>query len=173
MLTRRVPLGTRPRAVRRTLLFSSIALTIGLLSPMTIAAADPPTREVVTLELSGPHFLSDFCGTPIRQEGILHAAVTEFGDGRVQQHIRVDVQLSANGKVAFERPAFTSVVDFEAQTVTNTGTLVNIHAPGEGLLLKEVGRVVRDLTTADILDIAGRWMILDGELDEVCSYFIP
>ncbi len=43
--------------------------------------------------------------------------------------------------------------------------------PGVGLLLKDVGRIVRDLATFDILSLAGRWMTLQGELNKVCSYF--
>lgn len=163
----------RPAGRRIGLLpFVVVALvSLEVLGPPAVAAADPPVREEFTVVLSGPHFLSGFCGTPILQEGILHVSSTQFSDGRVIEHIRGDLQLSANGRLAFERPAFSVVVDPDDGTVTATGTLVNIHAPHGGLLLKDAGRIVRDLATGDILALAGRWMILEGELDEVCSYF--
>jgi hypothetical protein len=34
-----------------------------------------------------------------------------------------------------------------------------------------VGRVVLDLATLDPLSRSGRWMILEGDLEQVCSYF--
>jgi hypothetical protein len=96
---------------------------------------------------------------------------TLFGGGRFAEHIDVDVELTANGMVAFEQPRFTVVVDPAAGTVTLTGTLVNIHAPGEGQLLIEVGRVVTDLASGDPLFSAGRFMIREEELGRICAFF--
>lgn len=55
--------------------------------------------------------------------------------------------------------------------MTQRGTLVNIHAPDAGLLVQEVGRVVLDLATFDPISRSGRWMILEEDLEQVCSYF--
>jgi len=104
-------------------------VSLGLLGPVAAAAADPPVREEFSVEVSGPHFLSELCGTPILQEGIPHVSSTEYSDGRVIEQIGVDLQLTANGKIAFEQPAFTALVDPDAGTVTLEGTLVNIYAP--------------------------------------------
>jgi hypothetical protein len=122
--------------------------------------------------VSGLHFLSGVCGAPISQSGYIYTTTVAIDQDRFLQHIRVDVELSANGKVAYERPAFTALIDLQAQTVTLEGTLVNVSAPGAGVLLKDVGRIVRDLTTNDILSLVGRWMILDGEFQKVCDYFV-
>lgn len=96
---------------------------------------------------------------------------TAFDGGRTIEHVDVDLELTANGNVAFEDPRFTVVIDPATGTVTLTGTLVNIHAPGAGLLLQEVGRIVQDLATGDPLFSAGRFMIMEGELGTVCSFF--
>lgn len=136
-----------------------------------MATAVPPNRQEITLGLTGPHFLSGFCGISIYQRGTAHVSRTLFDDGRIIEHIEVDLELTANGMVAFEQPRFTVMTDPAAATVTLTGTLVNIHAPGEGQLLSEVGRVVTDMPSGDPLFSAGRFMIMEGELASVCAFF--
>jgi len=79
------------------------------------AAADPPTRTEFTVPLSGPHFLSAFCGTQIMQEGSAHIASTEYGDGRLIEHIPVDLALTAKGNIDYEEATFTVVVDPNAR----------------------------------------------------------
>lgn len=166
--TRRAESG--PRMGGRLVRLAALA-SLWALGPAAVAAADSPVREGVTIELSGPHFLSGFCGFTISQEGTAHVARTTFDDGRVMEQIDLDLELAANGMVAFEHPRFTVVVDPAAGTVTLTGTLVNIEAPGAGLLLQEVGRVVQELATGDPLFSAGRFMIMEGELGTVCAFF--
>ena len=126
------------RTVCRFALLGALA-SLWVLSPTAVAAADSPVRQEFTIELSGSHFLSSLCGFPILQAGTAHVTRTSFDDGRVIEHIDVDLELIAHGRVAFEMPRFTVEVDPAAGTVTLTGTLVNIHAAGEGLLLQEVG----------------------------------
>jgi hypothetical protein len=149
---------------------AAVASLTAMVTPAA-AAADAPVQQEATLELSGPHFLSGFCGITILQEGKAQISSTLFAEGYSIEHIQVDLELIANGKVAFEQPRFTVVVDPAAGTVTLTGTLVNIHAPAEGQLLEDVGRVVSDLDSGDPLFSAGRFMILDGQLEKVCSFF--
>ena len=158
------------RTGRRLVLLGALTSVL-ILCPAAVAAADPPVRQEFTVELSGPHFLSGFCGFTILQEGAAHFSTTTFDDGRVIEHIDVDLELTANGNVAFEEPRFTVVVDPAAWTVTLTGTLVNIHALGAGLLLMEVGHMVQDLATGDPLFSAGRFRIAEGDLGKVCSFF--
>ena len=145
-------------------------VSAGILGSTAEAAADPPVRQEFTSEVSGPHFLSGICGFTILQDGAVHGIETAFEDGRTIVHLDVDLVLTANGKVALENPRFAVVIDPADGTVTLTGTLVNVHAPGQGQLLKEVGRV-QDLATGDPLFSAGRFMIREGELDKICSFF--
>jgi hypothetical protein len=160
-----------PRRSPRLASVIAVLASVGLISAAP-AAADPPTRTEFTVPLSGPHFLTGFCGMQIEQDGGAHIASTDYGDGRLIEHVRVDLVLTANyGNIAYEEATFTVVVDPSAGTVTQTGTLVNIHAPDAGLLVQEVGRVVLDLATLDPLSRSGRWMILEGDLEQVCSYF--
>jgi len=159
-----------PGMARCLALFAAVA-SLWVLGPAAVAAADPPVRQEVTIPLTGPHFLSGFCGFTIVQDGTAHVSRTAFHDGRAIEHIDVDLELTANGNVAFENPRFTVVIDPAAGTVTLTGTLVNINAPGAGLLLQEEGRIVQDLATGDPLFSAGRFMIMEGELGAVCSFF--
>ena len=124
--------GWMPRPSPRLASVIAVLASVGLMwaSP---AAADPPTRTEFTVPLSGPHFLTGFCGTQIEQDGGAHIASTDYGDGRLIEHVRVDLVLTANGDIAYEEATFTVVVDPRAGTVTQTGTLVNIHAPPQGL----------------------------------------
>jgi hypothetical protein len=145
----------------RFVLLGALA-SLWVLSPAAVAVAHPSIEQEFTVELSGTHFLSSFCGFTIVQEGTAHVMRTTFEDGRVIEHVDVDLELMANGRVAFEMPRFNVQIDPAAGTVTLTGTLVNIHAPGEGLLLQEVGRVVQGLATGDPLFSAGRFMIMGG-----------
>jgi hypothetical protein len=172
MVNRRNARSAAPalRTGRRLVLLGVLA-SLWALGPTAVAAADSPVREGVTIELSGPHFLSGFCGFTISQEGTAHVARTTFDDARVMEQIDLDLELAANGMVAFEHPRFTVMVDPAAGTVTLTGTLVNIEAPGAGLLLQEVGRVVQELATGDPLFSAGRFMIMEGKLGTVCAFF--
>jgi len=154
--------------VLRLATVAAVASLAVMVAP-AVAAADPPVLEETSVELTGPHFLSGFCGITIWQEGTAHVSTTLFGDGRIMEHIDVDLELTANGMVAFEQPRFTVVVEPAAATVTLTGTLVNIHAPAEGQLLSEVGRLV--MVSGDPLFSAGRFMIREGELGKVCAFF--
>lgn len=129
--------------------------SLWVLSPVALATADPPVHEEFTIDLSGSHFLSDLCGSTIVQEGTTHVRRTTFDDGRVIEQIDVDLELMANGRVAVEMPQFTVEIDPTTATVTLTGTLMNIRAAGEGLLLQDVGRVVQDLLTGEPLFSAG------------------
>lgn len=51
------------------------------------------------------------------------------------------------------------------------GECDQVHASGEGLLVQDLGRIVRDLTTGDIISLASRWMLLEGDTTAVCAYF--
>lgn len=157
---------------RRAALSALIVLVVlGVFGPASPALADAPTRVEYSVPQAGLHFLTGFCGVEIEQEGAVHIGSTEYADGTVIDHVHVDLVLSANGMIAYEQPRFTVVFDPESRTVTVSGTVVNIHAPGAGVLLQEVGRVVQDANTGDFLFAAGRFMIRDGETDRVCSYF--
>lgn len=142
-----------------------LATTGSLLDHPVVAATRPEATEVAEL-----HFLSDVCGVPIAADGTIHTSSTALDGDRILQHIRVDLLLTANGRIAYERPSFSVVVDRVAGTVTLEGTLVNISAPGEGILLKDAGRIVRDLGSGSIVDVAGMWMVLEGRFDRVCTY---
>ena len=137
--------------------------------PQVAADASMPTST--TEEVTGAHFLSGVCGIEIQQAGTIYKTVHDVGDGHLVFDIRADIVLSAHGWLAFERPAFTAQIDPHAGTVCLEGTLVNISAPVEGILLKDVGRVVRELSTNDILAIVGRWMVVDGDFARLCAYF--
>lgn len=99
-----------PRRSLRLIPVIAVLASVGLMWAAP-AAADPPTRTEFTVPLSGPHFLSGFCGTQIMQEGGAHIASTDYGDGRLIEHVQVDLVLTANGNIAYEEATFTVVVD--------------------------------------------------------------
>jgi hypothetical protein len=126
---RRRPSGDGRGLVLRWVAVAAVATLAVMVTP-AMAAAGPPDRQQITLDLTGPHFLSGFCGVTISQQGTAHVSRTLFDDGRIIEHIEVDLELTANGVVAFEQPRFTVTTDPAAATVTLTGTLVNIRYGG-------------------------------------------
>ena len=140
-------------------------------APGVAGAVDLAGMGAETIEVSGLHFLSDVCGVPIVQSGTISIGSMQLSDGSIEQHIRVDVDLVGNEEVAYERASFTATVDPVAGTVTLEGALVSISAPEAGMLLRDVGRIVRALGSGDIQSLAGSWMLLNGQFEEVCSYF--
>lgn len=152
------------------LLMLLTASMIGVATP-AVAESARPEHFSTSVELSGLHFLSGTCGVPIEQEGTLNVRVTIHPDGVEQVHQQLDLVLTGNGKVAREQPSFNATVDPSAGTVTIRGTVANIHADGGVQLLKDVGRLVLDLDTGEVVERAGRWDLLDGNVDTVCDYF--
>lgn len=153
---------------KTTYLIGAAVLSAVLAAP---AAAEGPTTVHETVPLDGPHFLSGFCGFVIDHTGTLDVSITIFPNGEELHRIAVDAELSANGRVASESARFNVSVDPGSNTVVMTGTAVNIHAPGAGLLVQEAGRIARVLTTGEPVSMTGHLMLLEGETDEVCSYF--
>ncbi|HEX6301410.1 MAG TPA: hypothetical protein VF148_13160 [Acidimicrobiia bacterium] len=156
--------------VRRMLSGTALAALV-VIAIQTPVSAGPPTRTEASINLTGPHFLSGICGFEILHTGTLHETATTFSDGRTIVHIQVDATLSANRKEAYENANFTVVIDPDTGTLAITGTVVNIHASGEGILVQDLGRIVRDLPTGDMISLAGRWMLPEGDTEEVCAYF--
>jgi hypothetical protein len=158
---------------RRWMVAAVLVLTLAPLwsAPGVAGAVDPAGMGAETIEVSGLHFLSDVCGVPIVQSGTISIGSMQLSDGSIEQHIRVDVDLVGNEEVAYERASFTATVDPAAETVTLEGALVSISAPEAGMLLRDVGRIVRALGSGDIQSLAGSWMLLNGQFEEVCSYF--
>lgn len=147
-------------------------LTLGLLALAAPAGATPPQQEEFTQRLSGPHFLSGPCGVTIEQDGMMYGRVTRYEDGREHAHLRLDLSLTSNGQTAREQPSFNVMIDPDAGTIELSGTVVNVHAAGSGSLLKEVGHQVRDLESRDLVRIAGRWDVIEGDFGRVCSHFV-
>ena len=164
--------GIRARCTVTTGTLAAV-VTAGMIGVATpaVAQSGPPEHFSESMELSGQHFLSDVCGVPIVQEGTLDVHVTVHPDGVERIHQRLDLTLTGNGKVAREQPSFNVTVDPSVGTATIRGSVVNIHADDGGQLLKDVGRLVRDLNTGQVVERTGRWDILDGNVDTVCSYF--
>jgi hypothetical protein len=158
---------------RRWMVAAVLVLTLAPLwsAPGVAGAVDPAGMGAESIEVSGLHFLSDVCGVPIVQSGTISIGSMQLSDGSIEQHIRVDVDLVGNEEVAYERASFTATVDPAAETVTLEGALVSISAPEAGMLLRDVGRIVRALGSGDIQSLAGSWMLLNGQFEEVCSYF--
>lgn len=149
----------------------AVLVSVGLLGGPAPAVADSGQTTHFEEEISGPHFLSGPCGMQITADGTLRGHATTYPNGLERVHVQVDLVLTGNGKTAREQATFNVTVDPEAGTVTLRGTVVNIHAQGSGQLLKDVGRIVRDLGTGEVDARAGRWEVLDDDFDTVCSYF--
>jgi hypothetical protein len=100
--------GRRPRRSPRLASIIAVLASVGLMWAAP-AVANPPTRTEFTVPLSGPHFLSGFCGTQIMQDGGAHIASTDYGGGRVIEHVRVDLVLTATSLTRRRRSPWSSI----------------------------------------------------------------
>lgn len=61
------------------------------------------------------------------------------------------------------------VDDYEAGTRTETGTLRRTTAKGEGIVLQQAGKLVTDLDSNEILEVAGPHQFLFDDFDAFCE----
>jgi hypothetical protein len=154
-------------------------LAAAVLTP--VAAADPPftvTREVVDFTATAP-----FCSFPtiVHSEGVLATKTYVDGNGNVVREV-INVQRSftitytnpANGKsisTVLGGPVRIEYHPDRSFTQTITGRERLYNAPGEGVVAKQVGRLVIHVAadgTVTTLFQAGRWD--ESVFPAVCAY---
>jgi hypothetical protein len=158
--------------------FLLTALAVGILSPVS-ATANTTVRTVFHIDSSESR--DDLCPFSIDETLVgsfqridqfdnagnpIKVTLTAFGGP-------FTITWSANGVTATTRSEtvvviFTFSPDGSVITRAQNGIVFNFVVPGEGSVLMEVGRLVRD-DAGDLLFDAGPHQFLEGDLDALCA----
>ena len=143
-----------------------------LASATAASGAQPELRDIVVeLQSLGPDpILSETCGFDIEVLKEARIRLIEFSDATAQSHHHEIYYWQANGRSLTEHVNFTIVFGLD-QTMAIHGAVFNLHVPGVGVAMVDVGTVIfgRD----GIVRQAGLHQILDGTSNPVavCDYF--
>ena len=152
---------------RSALLVSLSSLVLMLALPGT-AAADQPSVSTVPISFARIDAgLSQACGFAVFITADGERRITTFADGRVMTHRQVTNTWSANGKTVTNYQTVTFIDEAGVRTVV--GNLFSIHIPGQGLIVQNMGRVVLDVATGEVLFEAGPHEALSA----ICAYLGP
>ncbi|HET8652555.1 MAG TPA: hypothetical protein VFM13_08295 [Gaiellaceae bacterium] len=152
---------------RSALLVSLSSLVLMLALPGT-AAADQPSVSTVPISFARIDAgLSRACGFPVFITADGERRITTFADGRVMTHRQVTNTWSANGKTVTNYQTVTFIDEAGVRTVV--GNLFSIRIPGQGLIVQNMGRVVFDVATGEVLFEAGPHEALSA----ICAYLGP
>ncbi len=155
-----------------------LVLAVALAVPLAfaaVAAADAPTIEQQTLHRSIPNFIQcpgftvagefdvertvmtfiDQNGTPIRQVTHVHFVGT--------------LTNTSSGKSIPDEGNQIVTTDLVTRTSTTDGRVRVNTVPGEGAILFQVGRVVRD-AAGNVIFFAGQNDFLTRDFEDFCAY---
>jgi hypothetical protein len=156
----------------RRFLSSLVALPLVLAPP---AAADAPTTIDETLTRTDAAFIS--CpGFLVRGDFNVRRTVTTFYDDagqpiRLVGHIHFSGSLTntLTGTSIADRGNQIVTQDLRSGETTVVGPVRVDTVPGEGVILADVGRIVRD-RSGQVLFVAGQQDRLLGNIDDFCAY---
>ena len=151
------------------------ALAASALALASTAAATAPTSVDESFHRSIPNFFS--CpGFTVGGEFDVSRTVTTFYDNegvivRQVTHVHFTGELinTATGKSIPDEGNQIVVVDRTEGTTVTLGRVRVVTVPGEGEILAQVGRVVRD-ATGNVIFIAGQQDFQTLNFDEFCAY---
>jgi hypothetical protein len=149
----------------RSAVLVSLSFLVLMLSLPGTAAADQPSVSTVPISFARIDAgLSQACGFPVFITADGERRITTFADGRVMTHRQVTNTWSANGKTVTNYQTVTFIDEAGVRTVV--GNLFSIHIPGQGLIVQNMGRVVFDLASGEVLFEAGP----HEPISTVCAY---
>jgi hypothetical protein len=163
---------------RATLTFLLLTLFTSALGGQALAAQ--PLERVKYSDADGPFrddFLSDACGFDVYTEFTVKGVFTLFDDFSGKDHQNFEAIYSAGGKRLIERDGFTVFFTPETQSVegsiltitfseTFKGLPLKWMQPGNGVLIRDAGRVTFDYTVVIDLD-TGEEISFEQEVSDV------
>ena len=165
------------KSKNRTMSVLAILAMLLSLANVSPALADQPSTEV-NVVVDFTYTDNALCGFPIvyTENGTFKIKTYYDSEGNPVKLIltnmsRYTESATANGKTLTTNWPASVHYSLENNTVAQVGTRVAYHVPGAGVVLLETGRTVFDLTTGDVLFIAGQHQLIEGSVDAFCSYF--
>ena len=148
-------------------LMSMLVATLGIVS---VAAADPPTKDTFFSSFS----FDDTTTCPsitIVQSNEERDTVSDFVDGSVQVQRHGVATIEANGKTLISN--FSARIFLDSTPIVKVvGTVYNIQVPGGGHVLLDAGDIVIDVSTnpPTLLHMGGPHQQFTGDVDAFCGY---
>jgi hypothetical protein len=156
--------------MRRLLLVLAVAVLP--LAAAGTAAADQPATTTITVDTTFTNpVMSAFCGFPVQQSAVGEIRVTTFADGRVVQHRDLTISQSANGVTIVAKHQVTFFVENGERT--SAGLVALFDLPDGRKFAADVGRLIVDLGTREVLFDAGRHDVLDGPIPGQATVLCP
>jgi hypothetical protein len=157
------------------IIVTAVLLTL-LLAPFSAALANPPDRFYVEGSGSNPELVD--CGSFfIGGKFNVWIRGTNFfdNDGNL---ISTSIHIHFVGKLTNRDTGLTirdesfvnQTIDVASNTLKETGLIYNLNVPGYGVIALDVGTLVWDLTTGEILFEGGPHQVLHGLDLDLCTY---
>jgi hypothetical protein len=170
-----------PRRFGRLLSLVASVSVLAVVVWAPAAQADTPPVEHGTFSFTVNELDTGLCPFPIQVSGEVSGHFTDFFDdeGTITKsivHLSNALTLSANGiSVPLETGHWTEVFVFDESgnpiTLISTGAIVHMRLPNGGTVGLDVGRVVRDLTTDEVVFRVGNFQLESGDTAAVCAVF--
>ena len=153
------------RSALRPILFLTVAALLALLLAAPAAAAaptfeqftDPPTDDLVV-----------DCGSyEIREVSTFSARLIHYPDGTTRMHASIDGWLyrTDDPDTVIGRERAGTVRLIEGTVAKVTGNRWHIVVYGDGMSVHDVGQLVFDFTTGEVVTEHGKHPVFDGEFD--------
>lgn len=139
------------------LLLAVSAAPVGAAAPSVSSWTDPPFEDV----------LAD-CGTyEVREVGTFSARAIAYPDGTTRVHANIDGWLyrTDDPETVIGREHTNTVRFIDGAVATITGNRWHILISGSGMTAHDVGRLVFNFETRDVVSVNGKHAVLDGEFD--------
>jgi hypothetical protein len=153
------------RALRMKVLLLALAvIVLGVFAAQGSAAR--PTVEEFDFSFTD----TESCpGVTIEIAGSERDIILSETEDQVIVHVNVVQTLSANGKTLIDNDAFNVVIDFAEGLATYRGVVFNIQAPGVGVVLMDVGRLIVN-EEGEVIFQGGPHPAFFGDVEGLCSY---
>jgi hypothetical protein len=147
------------------------AALIAALAFAGVAAADPPSKEVLPSSFSFDDTTT--CpGITIHQSNEERDTVIVFSPTRVQVQRHGIATITANGKTLTSNFSAKIMSDPTTTATKVVGTVYNVQVPGLGRVLLDAGNIVLDFSTdpPTVLHVGGPHQQFSGDVAAFCSY---
>jgi hypothetical protein len=165
--------------------FGRLLPLVALVSVLAVVGWAPAAQAQTPPEHGSFSFSFDeidpfLCPFPLQVSGQVSGDFTDFFDdaGNLTKsiiHIAATSTLSANGisLPGSEHSNFFLLFDESGNVIgeTATGVTDKIHLPDGGVVGINVGRIVFDPTTGEVLFQAGNWQLFSGDTAALCAAF--
>jgi hypothetical protein len=160
--------------MRRTFAIAGLMTAVALLAAPAVRADGPELTH--NQPISFDQFDTTSCSFPFHEIGDGFVSRTVFVDEngiptRVRTHVNVDgvAVNDANGKTSQLQENLVIETELDAGERTWAGIRIKATMPGGGALLIDVGRVIFDVATGEVIFEAGQHQLVHEDFADFCE----